>query len=310
MFNHKDLIYIITVAETGNITRAARKLFISQPSLSQTIQKIEDTLGQILFVRHRSGVELTDAGRQYYEMAIQVLNMYRDMENEILDAENLKKGSIRIGCSSHMGSVVFPAILPDFIFDYPNIDIKIKEDSSNIIESKLYSYELDLAIMHYNPLKKSDSLDYYDLTKDNFIIIGKKNGILSKIIFREDGLNYINLKDVKDEDFILLPKGRGIREIADLIADSSGVSLKIKLESINFMTNIGIARTGAALSIVPFHYFNIYGVEKEDLDWAYIKNPYSYWNTCIAVNKDIYLSAATKEIIERLKSYFERAAII
>lgn len=310
MFNYKDLIYVITVAETGNITRAARQLFISQPSLSQTIQKIEENLGQEIFVRHRSGVDLTEAGRQYYEMAIQILDMYRDMENEILDVENLKKGTIRIGCSSHMGSVVFPAILPDFMRDYPNIEILIKEDSSENMENMLHRFELDLAIMHYNPLRKSDYLDYHDLTKDEFIVIGKKNGILSQRLWEEEGRKYINLKDVKDEDFILLPEGRGIREITDLIEDSSGVPLKARLESINFMTNIGLAKTGAVLSIVPYHYFNIYGVDREEFDWAYIDNPYSYWNTCIAVSKDIYKSAATREMIKRLKAYFEHAEII
>lgn len=79
----KELLYVKTVADEKNISRAAKKLFIAQPSLSQSIQRIEESVGTELFNRTSGGLTLTFAGERYYHMAVQVLKLYQDFEMEI-----------------------------------------------------------------------------------------------------------------------------------------------------------------------------------------------------------------------------------
>ena len=86
----KELLYVKTVADEKNISRAAKKLFIAQPSLSQSIQRIEDSVGLPLFNRTAGGLTLTFAGERYYHMAVQVLKIYQDFELEVSDINNLK----------------------------------------------------------------------------------------------------------------------------------------------------------------------------------------------------------------------------
>ena len=92
----KDLLYVKTVADEHNISKAAKKLFMAQPSLSQSIQRIEESIGMPLFHRTTTGLTLTFAGERYYHMAVQVLKMYEDFQLEISDINNLKTGHIHI----------------------------------------------------------------------------------------------------------------------------------------------------------------------------------------------------------------------
>ena len=93
----RELEYIKTVADEKSISSAARKLYIAQPSLSQSLQRIEENLGAKLFNRTPSGLTLTYAGERCYQMACQVLKIYSDFEAEISDINQLKTGRIVMG---------------------------------------------------------------------------------------------------------------------------------------------------------------------------------------------------------------------
>ena len=110
----RELEYIKTVADEKSISAAARKLYIAQPSLSQSLQRIEENLDAHLFNRTPSGLTLTYAGKRCYQMACQVLKIYSDFETEISDIKQLKSGRIVMGTTNHLGTVILPKILPEF----------------------------------------------------------------------------------------------------------------------------------------------------------------------------------------------------
>lgn len=97
-----------------SISSAARKLYIAQPSLSQSLQRIEENLGAKLFNRTPSGLTLTYAESSCYQMACQVLKIYSDFEAEISDINQLKTGRIVMGTTNHLGTVILPEILLEF----------------------------------------------------------------------------------------------------------------------------------------------------------------------------------------------------
>ena len=103
MYKRQDLLYVKTVTDEHNISKAAKKLFMAQPSLSQSIQRIEESIGMPLVHRTTTGLTLTFAGERYYHMAVQVLKMYEDFQLEISDINNLKTGHIHIGITNHLG---------------------------------------------------------------------------------------------------------------------------------------------------------------------------------------------------------------
>lgn len=151
----KELLYVKTVADEHNISKAAKKLFIAQPSLSQSIQRIEDSIGTTLFNRTSTGLTLTFAGERYYHMAVQILKMYEDFQLEISDINNLKTGRIHVGITSHLGTLVLPRVLPAYKKIGPHVEITITEENTASLEQQLLAGKLDFAVMHAPPEKSS-----------------------------------------------------------------------------------------------------------------------------------------------------------
>ena len=120
----RELLYVKTVAEENSISKAAKKLYIAQPSLSQALQKLEEQLGTPLFNRTTSGLNLTYAGERYYHMAGQILKIYEDFESEISDMNNLKTGRIHLGITNHLGILTLPQTVKRFREICPFIELQ------------------------------------------------------------------------------------------------------------------------------------------------------------------------------------------
>ena len=144
----RELEYIKTVADEKSISSAARKLYIAQPSLSQSLQRIEENLGAKLFNRTPSGLTLTYAGERCYQMACQVLKIYSDFEAEISDINQLKTGRIVMGTTNHLGTVILPEILLEFKENSPSVELEILEDNTGNLEAKLLTGAMDFALLH------------------------------------------------------------------------------------------------------------------------------------------------------------------
>lgn len=305
--NDRELLYVKTIAETKSISEAAKKLFIAQPSLSQALQKIEESLGTPLFIRHQGGMMLTLAGEKYYKAANEILNIYNDFTNEITYINDLKRGRVTIGITNFMGTYLLPTIIPKFIEDYPNISIFVNEKNSSILERELQDCIIDFAIMHTHPLRKNKSIKYDNLYKDPFVLVTKKNHPLSIYKKENKELPYpkIDIKVFKDERFILLDKGRGIRSVGDIILNDAGIIPNVALVTKNYETARRLASTGYGVTMIPLQYIKILGGQY-DADYYFIdSNVYSGWDTCIAVNPNMYQSKVAKVFIEKIKDYFK-----
>ena len=304
--NDRELLYIKTIVETKSISEAAKKLFIAQPSLSQALQRIENSLGTPLFIRHQSGMMLTLAGEKYYKAANEILNIYNDFTNEITYINDLKRGRVTIGIGNFIGTYLLPKIVPLFKEDYPNIDICIREEISSVTEQELLNGSIDFAIMHIHPLKHNKLIKYNILDKDPFVLVTKKNHPLSK--YKKDNKDNlypkIDINVFRDENFIMIEKGKGIRLVSDIILDNAKMNPNIILTTKNYETARRLASTGYGVTIIPQEYISIFEGQY-DADYYYIDNcEYSYWNTCIAINSNIYQSKIAKVFIDLIIKYF------
>lgn len=304
MFNYKDFLYIKTIAEEKSISKAAAKLYISQPSLSQTIQKIEEGLGTQIFNRSSQGVNLTFAGKKYYETALKVLSIYNDFTNDISYINNLQKGTIHVGATTFLGTMIFPEVIIDFNRKYPNIEIYITEGDSKSLEKKVENFEVDLALSHYHPLRRNSAIEYNDLYCDRFVVVTEKNSPVSKYSKLKDDKNYLSLIDLKDEEFILLRKDRGIRRICDIIFDEAKFEPKIKLTTTNFETAKRLAIRGYGITIMPHYYLKIFN-EDIDYDYYFIDSEEAYWIRCLCANPNMYKSKITLEFIKTVEKFFK-----
>ena len=125
--NFKQATYIRTIVQEGSISAAARKLFISQPSLSQMVRQAESEYGVQLFDRSVSPLRLTFAGERYLEAANQILTVNERMENELREIREENSGLLRLGISVQRGLQVLPVAMPWFSMQYPKVTVKLTD---------------------------------------------------------------------------------------------------------------------------------------------------------------------------------------
>ncbi len=144
MFTNKH--YILAIWKEGSFSKAAEALFISQPSLSASVKRIEDKISMPLFNRSTSPISLTEAGEEYIRYALKIEECEKDFERYIYDTANLLIGSVRIGGSSLFSSFLLPYMISEFNKLYPEIKFEVFEDSTKNLIEKLALGNLDLII--------------------------------------------------------------------------------------------------------------------------------------------------------------------
>lgn len=305
----RELLYIKTITEEKSISKAAQKLFITQPSLSKCVQKVESALGTKLFKRTSTGLIPTFAGEKYYQVATEILNIYNDFEIEMSDINNLKKGRITIGCTIYLATHILPVIIPMFKRECPNIELYVVEKNSTELEKELAAGKVDFALMHTSPvynISDTSNIHFYPLYKDPFILVTQKDHPLSKHAVNVKGLEYptIDLTLFAHEPFILIKREQRIRQVSELILQKANIKPTIVLTTKSFEIARRLACEGIGVTFVPQQYSHIFpGIYKPS--YYFIDKKYSpYWTMCVAVQKDAYISKAAKLFVRMVSEKF------
>jgi len=140
-----QLRYFLQIAECGSYTRAAENLLVSQSTLSRSIQKLEEELGQPVFERMARGIHLTDAGTLLQPRAMQVLSLLEDTKAEITD--DGQSGCIRIGAIPTIAPYFLPEVLEQFASAYPRASLVVQEYTTDLLLKSCTDGEIDLAIV-------------------------------------------------------------------------------------------------------------------------------------------------------------------
>ena len=144
MFKNKE--YVLAIYREGGFSKAAEKLYVSQPSLSSSVKRIEEKLTAPIFDRTTNPVTLTDVGRRYVQAAIEIEEKEKDLQSYISDSRSLLTGTVRIGGSSLFAAYVLPTMISTFKAIHPNIELEIFEDSTKNLMQKLSIGDLDIVI--------------------------------------------------------------------------------------------------------------------------------------------------------------------
>lgn len=300
----RELIYIKTIADEGSISKAAQKLFVTQPSLSHCIRGIEESLGAKLFVRSSTGLTLTYVGERYYSVATEILQIYSDFEAEVGEMNSLRTGRLTIGMTTYLASWLLPRILPEFRRQYPNIVLRLVEKSSTELEEELMARHLDFAVMHSfaGSTQQQRNISFYPISRSPFVLAAERNTPLCRHARWQQGfaLPVMDLARVREEPFILVDQGRRIRQISDHILWQAGITPRVALTTVSYETAHRLACQGLGLTFLPLEYREIFqGSDRGEyfaIDPAY--SP--YWDMCVAVARDSYISNAAQVFIHIL----------
>lgn len=143
------------VAKAGNISKAAKELYISQPAISKSISKLEDSLDVSLFNRNSRGVQLTDEGQLLFEHVSSAFETLSQGESELKRIKNFHMGHIRIGVSNTLCRFIMVSYLKGFIEQYPHIKISIEGQSTTHTLAMLDQQKIDIGLVAEPRLNKS-----------------------------------------------------------------------------------------------------------------------------------------------------------
>lgn len=159
-----DLAYFVEVAETQNVSRAAERLGISQPSLSLALQRLERAVGAALLIRSKRGVTLTQPGKQLLSHAKALLQSWDAVRAKALSSLHAIEGVYTIGCHPSVALYLLGSVLPPLLEKHPKLDIRLRHDLSRKVAEDVISLKTDVGIV-VNPVQHPD-LVIHRLCKD------------------------------------------------------------------------------------------------------------------------------------------------
>jgi DNA-binding transcriptional LysR family regulator len=291
----RQLQYILMVAEEKSFSKAAKKLYIAQPSLSQYIQKLEQQLGVQLFDRSITPLRLTYAGELYIETAKKILDLKDQLSQQMEDIANFKKGRLAIGLSSFRTTYIIPLVLPLFNERFPGVEVVLLEGTSSEIESLALKGATDICIM---TLPIDESLFSYEpvLTEEILIAIPPNHPYFSNYEKKS-----IDLYELRDEPFILLKHNQKLHSTATNLCKQSGFKPNIILESESIEAAHALTAAGMGITFVPDTLVHYHKIVKPPL-YLSIEKLLPSRLVVVGYRKGRYLSKAAIEFIEITKS--------
>ena len=149
--NVRQAQYLIAVHEEGSISGAAKRLFITQPALSQTIQMVEKEIGARVFDRTTTPISLTCAGERYIASARKLVSLEQNLHREIEEIRQETSGRLRVGISTLRSMAILPRVLPRFFHLYPTVELELEETGSSSMEQLVLGGKVDLALLLSRP---------------------------------------------------------------------------------------------------------------------------------------------------------------
>ncbi|GIP15072.1 putative HTH-type transcriptional regulator YcgK [Paenibacillus montaniterrae] len=239
----RQLNYVIQIAKEKNFSRAAEKLHIAQPSLSQQLSKLEQELNVMLFRRTTNSVEPTEAGEVFVGKAQEILDAVEQLRQEMDDMAQMRKGKLVVGTLPITGAHILPLVLPRFGAQYPQIEVVLVEETTAKLEQLTASGGTDVSLLTLPLIDANLSCEPY--MEEEICLAVPQNHRLAAV--REP----IDLLELKDEPFIALKRGQGFRQITVELCENAGFTPNIVFESTNIETVQALVAGEMGIAFVP-----------------------------------------------------------
>lgn len=295
----KQIECVVMVAKLKSFTKAANKLKITQPSLSQSINTLEKSIGVPLFDRSTTPISLTHAGEIYLSKANAMIELYNDLTIQMRDVTGFENGKLRLGFSQ-TGYHFIPDALAMFYKKFPNADIKVSQVFSTLkLEKMLLDGDIDIATLML-PLSTQELS--YKVIKEEYALLALPitHPLAQKVKKRAKGYPTLSLSELKNEKFIVPKESQRSRPIYDKIFKKAGFEPTIfcETETFDIANSIVASGIGACFTLPQF-----IKEDKQDKIMLFsIDEPLLARTVVLAYRKDKRLSRISHEFLSIAKS--------
>jgi DNA-binding transcriptional LysR family regulator len=298
----RELQYIVSIAKLQNITRASEEVFVSQPTLSKFVQNLENNLGQPIFRRLGNRFLLTYAGERYVEKARAILGIKRELDQELSDIIKQNIGELKIGFPIMRGTYMLPCTLPVFRREFPQVKVTVKEANSDILEGMILEGEIDLAFFAL-PIRHPD-LTYDIIKEEEIVLVMSPAHPLANAGIKKAECTYpwIDLRELKDEAFIMQLSDQRTRRITDLLFRGMNFEPLALLETRNILASVELAAGGYGVTFVSETHLRHIALKEKPACFS-VGSPNMMTSFVAAYRKGIYLPNYTQRYIQIVKEF-------
>lgn len=287
----KQLEYFMTLSQELHFTRAAEKLGITQPSLSQQIRLLEHEVGMPLFDRVGKKTMLTEAGRALLHHGYNVFHELSQARAVISELQGLKRGTLKIGALLTVVNYLLPPTVMGFHNSYPNVELSVLGLRTGDIYNGLLQNELDLGIV-FLPMEHED-LETIPLYKENLALAVAVDHPIAQAAF-------VTLDILKETPSVLLPNTYFLRQIINEQCRSLAFTPQPVLEMTTMESIVTMVSKGVGVTILPKGYLDY--INNSYICTIPLKNPLLTTQIGIVYRKNKHLCAASRVFMEQLVS--------
>lgn len=285
-----QLKYFQLVARLQHMTKAARELNVSQPSLSITISRIEEELGAPLFIRKGRNIVLNEYGKTFYNHVDTILNELENAKQEIKDLVGTQNKQISIEATS---ASILTGILKEFMSANNGCSIRQSIGTMQEIESHLRTGELDFAIT-FPPISNQNI--------ESILLIEEVLDLVVPITHRFANRKSIKLEEVSSDQFICMVKGTSFRELTDSLCHTAGFTPNVIFEG-DFQLMSELLLSGNGVSLVPKSFCKAYS--NPLIAFLEIESPICRRTVSLSYLKNKHLSEFAKAFKQFVIDYYK-----
>lgn len=290
----RQLTYFIAVAETKNYSHAAKSLFVTQPTLSQSIKKLESELNTTLFSQSGRQLLLTEAGEILYERGKILVEDFDHIVTEIQQLNHVKKEVIRVGLTS-LFAIQFMKQLSTFIATHSNVEVSLIQDGSRKLQSLLAQGDLDIGILSFPSIRKDIIIEPLQTSTQ-----GYKVSIVMPKWHKLAQSSQLKLIDLKGATFASLNEEFMLGEMLIRRSRSLGFEPDIAFKHSDWEVLLHSLKTLGAVTILPTEFETLCKVE--DLVWIPFQDKNDFYPIGLAYRNDYTFSPAINELLAILKT--------
>ena len=237
-----QLRYVVAVARAGNFSRAAEQCHVSQPSLSQQIQKLEGDLVERLFDRMRRETKLTPVGEAFLRRAVRILEEVDAAKREAIEMTGLLRGVLTVGVLPTIAPYLLPPVLSQFAELHPGMELVVQEDTTARLLKAAHAYEIDVAVASL-PIQ-DDRIEVRELFSEELLLALPAHHRLAR-------KQAVSVKDLEKERLIVMKEGHCLGDQVLSFCDRRGVHAKISFRGAQLETIQSLVRSGLGMSLIP-----------------------------------------------------------
>lgn len=291
--NIRDLEYLVAVDEERHFHRAAERCFVSQPTLSGQLKKLEEELGVLLVERNNRQVSITDAGQNVLTHARAVISEVKAIKEVANYFHDPMAGDVRVGIIPTIAPYLLPIIMAELNKAFPKLKIWLYEYQTHILLEKLRKSELDFVILAL-PIEKHDFIEL-DLFRERFRLAVNKGHILAK-------KKQVNMGDIAQHGLLLLEEGHCLREHILDVCLLAGVREQGQYHATSLETLRHMVGEGIGMTLIPELAVPAKIMKTDEIRYNEFSDPKPTRRIGMLYRKNSYREDAFNKINELIKS--------